>query len=257
VSDPPAAPVHAPLGGSADADGQECRPGGGPGLEGLLRWGRQRGAARVLDIASGGHTTLALASFTPTVVGTDIALSRLTEARAFVAGHGATGVHFLAADAGALPFRDESFGVATCRNAAHHFPELLPAFRQIARVLRRGGSFLAEDCVGHDDPELAAFILEVRQRRDPSHVRSYRQVEWTAFLRAAGLTVIDDAVLGAARRWEEWTARLPMSPAAKAALERFVLHARSRCLEAFEFRIEDSRILGFTERLLLLRADKD
>ena len=56
-------------------------------------------------------------------------------------------------------------------------------------MLRAGGSFLVEDILGHEDEEAAAFILEVERRRDPSHVRAYRQIEWTAFLRAAGLTV--------------------------------------------------------------------
>src|SRR6266851_3642612 len=78
-------------------------------------------------------------------------------------------------------------------SAAHHFPALLPALRQVARVLRAGGSFLVEDIQGHDDEDAAAFILEVERRRDPSHVRAFRHLEWTAFLRAAGLTVIDES----------------------------------------------------------------
>jgi hypothetical protein len=127
----------------------------------------------------------------------------------------------------------------------------------VARVLRRGGSFLVEDILGHDDVEAAAFILEVERRRDPSHVRAFRQLEWTAFLRAAGLTVIDEAVLRKARRWEEWTARSRMSPEAKTALERFVLEAPAACRAAFDFEIESGRILAFTDRMLLLRADKD
>ena len=41
-----------------------------------------------------------------------------------------------------------------------------------------------EDILGHDDAELAAFITEVERRRDPSHIRAYRTVEWKAMLRA-------------------------------------------------------------------------
>src|SRR5262249_5131609 len=153
--------------------------------------------------------------------------------------------------------RDESFGVVTCRIAAHHFPALLPPLRQIARVLGRGGSFLVQDIMGHDDDEAAAFLLEVEKRRDPSHVRAYRQPEWTAFLRAAGLTVIDEAVVDKVRPWEEWTTRARMTREARAALDRFVLAASDRCREAYRFEVDGDRIVSFTDRMLLLRADKD
>ena len=115
-------------------------------LDHLVRWGRQRAAARVLDMATGGgHIALAFAGFTPTVVATDPMPSVLRATRRFIASHGVAGVHVLAADGLALPFRDESVGVVICRLAAHHFRELLPVLRQVARVLRRAGSFLLAD----------------------------------------------------------------------------------------------------------------
>ena len=124
-------------------------------------------------------------------------------------------------------------------------------------MLRPGGSFLLQDILGHDDREMAAFILEVEKRRDPSHVRSLPQREWAAFLKAAGMTVIDEGMVSKVRKWEEWTGRMRMSPEAKADLERFVLAAPARCREAFRFRIERGRIESFTDRMILLRADRD
>lgn len=258
MTDQQKAKVQAQFGGSADAYVQSAGHAGGDDLDRLVHWGRQRGAARVLDVASGGgHTAFAFAAFTPTVMATDLTLPMLAAARKFIMSQGVAGVHFLAADAEVLPFRDESFGVVTCRIAAHHFPELLPVIRQVARVLRRGGSFLVEDILGHDDPEAAAFLLEVEKRRDPSHVRAFRQLEWTAFLRAAGLTVIDEAIMDKVRVWEEWTTRARMSGEAKAALERFVVTAPARCREAYRFELDGDRVVSFTDRMLLLRADKD
>jgi SAM-dependent methyltransferase len=258
VSDAHKARVQAQFGASAEAYVRSAGHAGGEDLDRLLLWGRARGAARVLDIATGGgHTALAFAGFTPIVVATDLTLPMLQAARGFALSQGATGVRFLAADVEALPFKDASFGVVTCRIAAHHFPELLPAVRQVARALRPGGSFLIQDILGHDDDDCAAFILEVEKRRDPSHVRSFRQPEWTAFLRAAGLTVIDEAVMSKLRVWDEWTGRTRMSPEAKADLERFVLEAPARCREAFDFRVDGGRILSFSDRMLLLRADRD
>jgi hypothetical protein len=71
------------------------------------------------------------------------------------------------------------------------------------------------------------------------------------------MTIIDEEVLAKVRPWEEWTTRTRMTPAAKAELERVVLDAPARCREAFSFVIEAGRVVSFTDRMLLLRADRD
>jgi len=258
VSDSQKAQVQAQFGQSAQDYVTSAGHAGGEDLGRLVEWGRRRGAERVLDIATGGgHTALAFAGFTPALIAADLTLPMLEAARGFIRGKGAANVAFVASDVEALPFRDASFGVVTCRIAAHHFPAILPALKEVARVLKPGGSFLLQDILGHDDRELAAFILEVEKRRDPSHVRSLPQREWAAFLKAAGMTVIDEGMVSKVRNWEEWTGRMRMSPEAKADLERFVLAAPARCREAFRFRIERGRIESFTDRMILLRADRD
>ena len=252
------AQVQAQFGPSARDYVTSAGHAGGDDLERLVAWGRKRGAACVLDVATGGgHAALAFSAFTGSVVSTDLTLPMLEAARDFIREKGAANVRFLASDVESLPFRDASFGVVTCRLAAHHFPAILPAMKEMARVLRPGGSILLEDILGHDDEELAAFILEIEKRRDPSHVRSLTHREWEAFLKAAGLTVIDEGTLTKARRWEEWTARMRMTPEAKADLERFVKAAPERCREAFCFTVENGRIQSFSDRLTLIRADRD
>lgn len=250
--------VREQFGESAAAYVQSPGHAGGPDLDALVAWGRARGARRVLDIATGGgHTAAAFGAFSPSVIATDLTEPMLRAAREFAATQGRPGLRFLAADAEALPFRGGTFGVVTCRIAAHHFPALLAPLREVARVLAAGGAFLVEDILGHEDPDCAAFITEVERRRDPSHVRAYAHREWVAFLRAAGMTVIDEKILEKSRPWEHWTARTRMTPAARAELERFVLDAPARHREAFAFRVEDGRIASFADRLLLLRADRD
>jgi SAM-dependent methyltransferase len=217
----------------------------------------QFGPSAAAYVTSVGHAAVAFSRFTPSVIAMDVTLPMLEAARQFAGREGGAGVRFVGGDVDALPFRDGTFGTVTCRIAAHHFPALLPALRQVARVLRAGGTFLVQDILGHDDEEAAAFILEVERRRDPSHVRAYRQLEWTAFLRAAGLTVLDETIMSKVRPWDEWTTRMRMTPEARAALERFVLAAPAHCRDAFDFRIEHGRIVSFTDRMLLLRADRD
>ena len=258
MSEEQKAQVRAQFGPSAAAYVASAGHAAGPDLEQLLAWGRARGAKRVLDLATGGgHTALAFSRFTSSVVAVDLTLPMLRAAREFTTAQAAGPIRFLGADAEALPFRGGAFGTVTCRIAAHHFPALLPVLREVARVLRAGGSLLVQDILGHDDADAAAFITEVERRRDPSHVRAFRQLEWTAFLRAAGLTVMDEAVMSRWRRWDDWTRRMRMTDEARTDLERFVLAAPARCRDAFEFAVEGGRVVSFSDRMLLMRADRD
>jgi SAM-dependent methyltransferase len=181
----------------------------------------------------------------------------LRAARGLLRERGAAAATFVAGDVEELPFRDGAFDVVTCRIAAHHFADVAAAVREVRRVLRPGGSFLLQDILGHDDAEAAAFVTEVERRRDPSHVRAYRAVEWKAFLRAAGLTMMDSTVVAKGRPWDEWTTRTRMTPEGRLDLEAFVCAAPERCRAAFDFRVGDGRVESFTDRMLLLRADRD
>jgi SAM-dependent methyltransferase len=230
---------------------------GGADLEQLLAWGRARRPAAVLDVATGaGHTAVAFAGLGAAVVAYDLTEPMLQAARQFMTDRGAVGVRFVAGDVEALPFRSDAFSVVTCRIAAHHFANVAVAIRQIARVLAPGGSFLLQDILGHEDQEMAAFITEIERRRDPSHIRAYRAREWQAMLRGAGLTIIEEVVVGKVRGWAEWTGRMRMTPPARHDLEQFIRRAPARYRDAFDFRLADDSVESFADRMILVRADK-
>jgi ubiquinone/menaquinone biosynthesis C-methylase UbiE len=229
----------------------------GEDLDRLIAWGRALAPGRVLDMATGGgHTALAMASIARHVTAYDVTEPMLRAARGLLHDRGAAAA-FVAGDVQALPFRDGAFDVVTCRIAAHHFADAAAAVREVHRVLRPGGSFLLQDILGHDDAEAAAFLTEVERRRDPTHVRAYRAVEWKAFLRAAGLTLMDSTVVAKGRPWEEWTARTRMTAEGRRDLDTFVRAAPERCRAAFDFRLAGDRVESFTDRMLLVRADRD
>jgi ubiquinone/menaquinone biosynthesis C-methylase UbiE len=212
----------------------------------------------VLDVATGGgHTALAFAGIARRVVAYDLTEPMLAAARGHVRARGAANVSFVAGDATALPFSDGAFDVVACRTAAHHVPDVGAFVRQIHQVLRPGGSLLLQDILGHDDAAANAFILEVERRRDPSHVRSYRRAEWNAFLRAAGLTVMEEHLIWKIREWDEWTGRMRMTAEARQDLEAFVRRAPDSCRAAFDFKLTPDRVLSFNDRQILLRADRD
>ena len=258
MTDAQARRVQAQFGASAAAYVASPLHAAGEDLDRLLAWGAARRPDCVLDVATGGgHTALAFASIVRRVVACDLTEPMLAAARAHVRSRGGSSIEFVAGDAGVLPFRDESFDVVTCRTAAHHFTDVAAAVRQIHRVLRPGGSLLLQDILGHDDADASAFILEVEKRRDPSHVRSYRAAEWKAFLRAAGLTVMEDSVIWKLREWTEWTGRMRMTQEARRDLEDFVRRAPERCRAAFNFRLTPDAVVSFNDRQVLIRADRD
>jgi ubiquinone/menaquinone biosynthesis C-methylase UbiE len=256
VSGSQAERIQAQFGGSAAAYVVSPGHAGGDDLETLVAWGRPLRPARVLDVATGaGHTAIAFASFAGRVAALDLTEPMLRAARDFAHRRGAD-VTFVAGDVERIPFRSGSFDVVTCRIAPHHFADVPAAVREVARLLRTGGVFLLQDILGHDDAECAAFVLEVERRRDPTHVRAYRAIEWRSFLEAAGLTVLEETVRSKTRPWEEWTTRTRMTPEARQALDRFVRAAPERCRAAFDFALDGDRIESFDDRMLLIRAEK-
>lgn len=173
--------------------------------------GEPRAAA--LDVATrGGHTALALARRGWDVAVTDLTGSMLRAARGLLCSEGFN-PPCVAADAERLPFAAGKFGAITCRIAAHHFHDV-PAFvAECRRILRPDGCLVIQDLIGHERPELDAFLHEVESRRDPSHVRSLGLLEWHEILRSAGFRVEATHFHRKPHDWEDWTGRTRMRPA--------------------------------------------
>ena len=104
--------------------------------------------SRVLDVASGAGTTAALLAREPgaEVVGVELNESAVAEARAAAADAGLDGaVSFAQGDAGALSLADASVDAVLCECSLCLFEDKLAAVREMARVLRPGGSVVVAD----------------------------------------------------------------------------------------------------------------
>jgi len=224
-------------------------------LDTLVGWGRARRPARVLDVGTGdGQTALAFAAVARTLTTYD-ALPSLTAARDRLAARDASNIRYVAGDAATLPFGDDTFDLVTCRLAAHRFAEPAATLREMRRVLRPAGTLLLQDLLGHDDAEANAFMRGLAARRDPGYVRAYRTSEWNAFLRAAGLTVMEQTAVMAVRAWRDWAGGL--TPETKLDAERMMRAAPERVRSALDIRLDAVAIEAFTDRMLLVRAERD
>lgn len=99
----------------------------------------------VLDAACGtGRYTIPLAQAGARVTGIDLSEEMLDVARRKAAGGGLS-LDLRVGDVRALPFADASFDLAICALALCHLPDLSPAARELARVLRPGGRVVISD----------------------------------------------------------------------------------------------------------------
>lgn len=101
--------------------------------------------ARVLDLACGtGDIAFALAGRGAHVTGLDVThrMLQLAAGRQVVVPGSA---RFVTGDMMSLPFEDARFDVVTVGYGLRNVPELLPAIREIRRVLKPGGLFLSLD----------------------------------------------------------------------------------------------------------------
>jgi SAM-dependent methyltransferase len=182
----------------------------GDDLDLVVAWCEPGPGVTVLDVATGGgHVARRLREAGAQVVTVDAAPGMQPD---------------VIAPADHLPFADASFDAVACRIAAHHFPDVLAAVREMTRVAR-------SRVVICDNTFTSEAAEEADRLRDPSHVRNYGVPEWHSFFELAGLEVAEEAVMVRDTDFEDWLARTETPPA-----------DRTRVRELLESRIHDGRL---------------
>jgi SAM-dependent methyltransferase len=178
----------------------------GDDLDLVVAWCEPGPGVTVLDVATGGgHVARRLREGGATVVTVDSAPGMEPDA---------------IAPADHLPFADASFDAVACRIATHHFPDVLAALREMARVARHR-------VVICDNTFTSESAEEADRLRDPSHVRNYGVAEWHSFFELAGLEIADEAIVVRDTDFEDWLARTE-TPEQDRARVRDLLDSRIR-----------------------------
>jgi ubiquinone/menaquinone biosynthesis C-methylase UbiE len=170
----------------AEAYRESATHASGDDLDLVVEWCAPAQGVTVLDVATGGgHVARRLREAGATAVTTDAAPGMQPD---------------VIAPADHLPFADASFEAVACRIAAHHFPDVLAAVKEMARV--------AGDRVVICDNTFTSEAAEEADRlRDPSHVRNYSVAEWHSFFELAGLEVADEATMVRDTDFADWLDR--------------------------------------------------
>lgn len=208
---------------------------------------------RVLDIATGGgHTALAFAPRVREVVATDITREMLDAAERFIRGKGITNVSFSEADACDLPFEDAEFDLVTCRVAPHHFPDCAKFVREMARVLKPGGTVAMIDNVVPEDRATDDYINALEKFRDPSHVRALTASEWIRLFADAGFTLGAAEIFRKARDFDAWAGLQTVSDSVRTELRRRLMEAPPGPAEALGPETRDNKLCFYLTEILLV-----
>jgi len=160
------------------------------GLEAkIARFAELRGDERALDSAAGaGALAFALAPHVREVVAVDLVPELLEQGRQRAASF--ENVEFVEGDATKLPFELSSFDFAGTLRSLHHIarPEL--AVAELTRVTRRGGRILVVDQLAPIDPLAAAELNAFERARDPSHTRTFADVDLRQLFESNGLVLV-------------------------------------------------------------------
>jgi phosphoethanolamine N-methyltransferase len=139
---------------------------GGPAEIARLVAGIDFTGAKVLDIgcgAGGIDVTLVRDHGAGYVTGIDVEDGVITHARAHIAAENLTSrIGLVKVAPGPLPFPPGTFDIVFSKDSIVHIPDKHALMREVARVLRPGGWFVASDwLIGHDgtpSPEMQAYI---------------------------------------------------------------------------------------------------
>jgi ubiquinone/menaquinone biosynthesis C-methylase UbiE len=179
----------------------------GRSLERLVELAAPQPHWRALDVATGaGHVAYAFAPRVAQVIATDITPEMLAVVRAEGERRGLANLGTAFAKAEALPFASGSFDLVTCRIAPHHF-DSIPAFlAEVARVLRRGGTFALVDNVVPEG-RVGDYINALERLRDPSHLRAWTMPEWRAALAGHALPPAHEEEIVKQMEFAPWASR--------------------------------------------------
>ena len=225
----------------------------GASLPVLLEMAQPALTDRVLDVATGtGNTALMIAPFVSSVIGLDMAVKMLDQAKKRVLEEGFANAEFLEGSAEALPFADSSFSLVTSRHAPHHFRDVPKFLSEVARVLEPGGRFVMADQITLESQN-KSWVDEFQRTRDPSHFTQRTIEEWRNLARDAGLSWVTHQVVPYRLEFDWWTQASGCTPERIAKMLEMLEHVPEEI--RFE-RKPDGSPLAHHEPMLVVCLEK-
>jgi len=161
-----------------------------------------------IDIATGpGFAAFALADQCDEMIATDISKGMLQQVQKLAFQRRIGHVERSFADAHALPFRDASLDLVTCRTAPHHFASIPKFLSEVRRVLVNSGVFLMVDTTTSEFELPRIWHQNMELRRDRSHVAAPPPSVWRREFVQAGFRVVEEKLTTVDMEFNDWVLR--------------------------------------------------
>lgn len=218
----------------------------GDDLSLLVEWLQPENTWVVLDIATGGgHVTKTLAPYAGAVFSTDLTEEMLENTAKHLRGS-FDNIHYVVADAEALPFLKETFDAAICRIAPHHFPNPARFIAEVSRVLKPRGRFILIDNVAPADPKLAEFMNTTEKLRDDSHSRCLSKEEWAILLKENAMVERKSADRRKTFHYPSWVERTTESDEQIEKVSWHLLNSDQNTADYFSIEVHEGKVQTFT-----------
>ena len=166
----------------------------------VVAFSRVSPASSVLEVGAGTGNFLNLfESHADRLIALDLTFGMLAQGRTEHPHH-----EQIMADGVKLPFASRSFDLVACAQMLHHVWEPVPLLKEMRRVVKTEGQVLIVDQLAPESYEKTAFMNELEALRDPSHATSRAPSVMRVIVRAAGLEIVDERIVGKDNRLSQW-----------------------------------------------------
>lgn len=153
------------------------------------------GEEHALEVAAGTCICgRALAPFVRDITCLDLTEEMLSEGKRLAAENQISNMYFQLGNAEKLPYEAESFALVITRLSFHHFADPEIPFREMQRVLKKGGKLVIWDMEAVEEP-LRATNDEIERMRDPSHTRILSREEFEKMFQKNFMLQCEEATL--------------------------------------------------------------
>ena len=207
----------------------------GDDLQQIVALVQQQTPSYVLDVGCGaGHTSVAVAPYSPQVVALDLTPAMLEQVSRLATEQNIGNIETRLGDIEQLPFEENTFDCLVSRYSAHHWADPQTALHECRRVLKPGGRFILADTVSPEAPALDTFLQALELLRDQSHVRDHCPSQWQSMFERAGFTARVVFTWSVALNFNRWVERMATPLDRVQVLQSLFESASSEIREAFQ-----------------------